>query len=163
MSAQGQTRTSADVCGTSASPPIADMPGSPSDVAEGPRPCENSSAFRARRRMAEKLRIMKLNHPAQIRLDTVLENCIFYVLPMYEFSHSLGQEPTSRSSGQSVERHGRPKLGVIHAHEIISRINVSRPAEEELIEGFESTWTQRINDTSKCDIYEESLSARNRY
>jgi hypothetical protein len=38
------------------------------------------------------LRIMKLNHPAQIRLDTVLENCIFYVLPMYEFSHSLGQK-----------------------------------------------------------------------
>jgi len=32
-----QTRTSAYVCGTSASPPKADMPGSPSDVAEGPK------------------------------------------------------------------------------------------------------------------------------
>jgi hypothetical protein len=32
---------------------------------------------------------MKLNHPAQIRLDTVLKNCIFYISPMYEFSHSL--------------------------------------------------------------------------
>src|SRR5262245_14107103 len=32
----GQTRTSADVCSTTATPPIADMPGSPSDVAEGP-------------------------------------------------------------------------------------------------------------------------------
>jgi hypothetical protein len=29
---------SADVCGTTASPPEADMPGSPSDVAEGPGP-----------------------------------------------------------------------------------------------------------------------------
>ena len=37
---------------------------------------------------------MKLNHPAQIRLDTVLENCIFYISPMYEFSHGLGQKPT---------------------------------------------------------------------
>jgi hypothetical protein len=32
----GQTRTSAEVCGTSASPAKPDMPGSPSDVAEGP-------------------------------------------------------------------------------------------------------------------------------
>jgi hypothetical protein len=36
MTALGQTRTSADVCGTTASPPKADMPGSSSDVAEGP-------------------------------------------------------------------------------------------------------------------------------
>src|SRR5262249_48815593 len=35
-SAQGQTRTSADVCHTTASPSEADMPGSPSDVAEVP-------------------------------------------------------------------------------------------------------------------------------
>ena len=39
--------------------------------------CENSSALRARRNISEKLRIMKLNHSAHIRLDTVLENCIF--------------------------------------------------------------------------------------
>jgi len=34
----GQTRTSADVCDTTASPPEADMTGSPSDVAEVPHP-----------------------------------------------------------------------------------------------------------------------------
>jgi hypothetical protein len=33
---QGQARTSADVCGTSALLPKADMPDPPSDVAEGP-------------------------------------------------------------------------------------------------------------------------------
>ena len=60
-------------------------------VARGPRPCENSSAFRARRRIHEKLRIMKLNHPAQIWLDTVLERYIFDISPMYEFSHRSGQ------------------------------------------------------------------------
>src|SRR5437899_8022448 len=38
----------------------------------------------------ERLRIMKLNHTAQIRLDTLLENCIFYISAMYEFSHDLG-------------------------------------------------------------------------
>jgi len=31
---------------------------------------------------------MELNHPAQIQLDTVSENCFFYISPMYEFSHS---------------------------------------------------------------------------
>lgn len=37
---------------------------------------------------------MKLNHTAQIQLDTVLENCVFYILTMYEFSHSLDPKPT---------------------------------------------------------------------
>jgi hypothetical protein len=37
MTAVGQTRTSADIYGTTASPPKADMPGSPSEVAEGPQ------------------------------------------------------------------------------------------------------------------------------
>jgi len=36
MSEEGQTRTSAYVCDTTASPLEADMPGLPSDVAEGP-------------------------------------------------------------------------------------------------------------------------------
>src|SRR5215510_11580323 len=35
---QGQTRTSADVSDTTASPSEADMTGSPRDVAEGPKP-----------------------------------------------------------------------------------------------------------------------------
>jgi hypothetical protein len=47
--------------------------------AEGSWPCKNSSALRGRRSISEELRIMKLNHPAQIRRDTVLENCIFYI------------------------------------------------------------------------------------
>src|SRR5262245_24924255 len=34
--ALGQSRTSADVCGRTVSPPNADMTGSPRDVAEGP-------------------------------------------------------------------------------------------------------------------------------
>ncbi len=29
-----------------------------------------------------------------MRLGTVLENCIFYISPMYEFSHSLGHKAT---------------------------------------------------------------------
>jgi len=28
-------------------------------------------------------------------LDAMLENCIFYISPMYEFSHSLGQNRKS--------------------------------------------------------------------
>ena len=32
------------------------------------------------------------NHTAHGQLEAVLENCIFYIFPMYEFSHSLGQK-----------------------------------------------------------------------
>jgi hypothetical protein len=58
----------------------------------GSWPCKNSSALRGRRSISEELRIMKLNHPAQIRRDTVLENCIFYISLMYEFLHSQGHD-----------------------------------------------------------------------
>src|SRR5260370_31018480 len=56
----------------------------------GSRPCENSNARRARRNILEKLRAMRTDNAADIRLDAMLENCIFYISPMYEFSHSLG-------------------------------------------------------------------------
>jgi hypothetical protein len=59
-------------------------------VAYGSSPCENSNACRARRNILEKLRIMRTDAAADIRLDAVLENCVFYISPMYEFSHSLG-------------------------------------------------------------------------
>src|SRR5215470_15099556 len=58
-------------------------------------PRENCSGLRGRRSISEKLRNTKLNHSAQIRLDTMLENCIFYISPMYEFSRSQGQTRTS--------------------------------------------------------------------
>ena len=59
-----------------------------------PRPCENSSARHARRNILEKLRVMRTDNAVDIRLDAMLENCIFYISSMYEFSHSLGQKQT---------------------------------------------------------------------
>jgi hypothetical protein len=53
------------------------------------RPCENSNARRARRNILEKLRVMRIDNAADIRLDAMLENFIFYISRMYEFSHSL--------------------------------------------------------------------------
>jgi len=53
--------------------------------------CENSSARRARRNISKKLRNMESNRAACTMLDTLSENCIFYISPMYEFSHRLGQ------------------------------------------------------------------------
>ena len=64
---------------------------------------------------------------------------------------------------ESIERQGRSKLIVIHACEIISRINIPRPAEEELLEGLESAGPQRINDATKGDLYEKLIRARNGY
>jgi hypothetical protein len=60
----------------------------------GSRLCENSSARRARRNISKKLRIMESNHAARPMFGTLLENCIFYILPMYEFLHSQGQQRT---------------------------------------------------------------------
>ena len=65
------------------------------EVRFGPRPFENSNARRARRNILKKLRIMTTDNAADIRLDAMLENCIFYISPMYEFSHSLAHNPTA--------------------------------------------------------------------
>ena len=64
----------------------------PTYVGRGSWSCENSSALRERRNISVKLGIMRTHHAADIRLDAPLENCIFYISPMYEFSHSLGQK-----------------------------------------------------------------------
>jgi hypothetical protein len=37
---------------------------------------------------------MRTDYAADTRLDTMLENCIFYIFRMYEFSDSLVQERT---------------------------------------------------------------------
>src|SRR5262249_866661 len=55
------------------------------------------------RNISKKLRIMESNDAARAMFDTLLENYIFYISPMYEFLHSQGQklhkrpEPGGRS------------------------------------------------------------------
>ena len=61
------------------------------DVRDGSWACKNSNARRARRNILEKLRVMRIDDSADMRLDAVLENGIFYIFPMYEFLHSLAQ------------------------------------------------------------------------
>ena len=60
----------------------------------GPRLCENSKARRERRIIVEKFRVMRTDNAADIWLDAMLENCIFYISRMYEFSHSLDPKRT---------------------------------------------------------------------
>jgi len=50
---------------------------------------------------------MKINHLARIRLDTVLENCIFYISTMYEFSHNQDPEQTLKTPTQWRGRYDR--------------------------------------------------------
>src|SRR5262245_42341482 len=45
--------------------------------------CENSSDRRARRNISKKLRTMESNHAAPMMFDTLSENCLFYISPMY--------------------------------------------------------------------------------
>ena len=58
--------------------------------------CENSSARRARRNISKKLRTMESNRAPRTMFDTLLENCIFYISQLYEFSHRLGTKQTCR-------------------------------------------------------------------
>jgi hypothetical protein len=74
----------------------------PYEVRFGSWSCENSGTRRARRNISEKLRIMKPNHTAHMRLDAVLENCIFYISPLYEFSHSQGHSRPGRACSRSA-------------------------------------------------------------
>ena len=60
------------------------------NVRVGSWPRKNSNARRARRNILEKLRIIRTDAAADIPLGAALENCIFYICPMYEFLHSLG-------------------------------------------------------------------------
>jgi hypothetical protein len=39
---------------------------------------------------------MRTDNAADIRLNAMLGNCIFYISPMYEFSHSLDPKRTSQ-------------------------------------------------------------------
>src|SRR5438552_15587413 len=66
-------------------------------VAYGSWSCKNANARHARRNILEKLRVIRIDDSADMRLDAVLENCIFYIFPMYEFLHSLVRIPTFAS------------------------------------------------------------------
>ena len=50
--------------------------------------------FDALRRIFEKSRIIRNIDAVEIRLYAMLEILIFYISPMYEFSHSLVRKPT---------------------------------------------------------------------
>jgi hypothetical protein len=65
--------------------------------------CENFNVRRARRSIFEKLRDMRTDNAADIRLNAMLGNCIFSISPMYEFSHSLDPKQTSLRSLSTSE------------------------------------------------------------
>src|SRR5262249_41682804 len=71
----------------------------PRYVSYGSWLCENSSARRARRNNSKELRTMESKRAPRTVFDTLLENCIFYIAQLYEFSHRLGQEQTSPAIG----------------------------------------------------------------
>jgi hypothetical protein len=63
----------------------------------------------------------------------------------------------SEKAGRSIEPQGRSVFVVIHAREVVSGINVSRPPEEELLECHERARAQRINDAAESDLYKKPL------
>jgi hypothetical protein len=63
-----------------------------SNVRFGSWLCEKSSSCRAHGMILAQLPSGELNHTVRLMHDTGLENRIFYISAMYEFSHSLGHE-----------------------------------------------------------------------
>src|SRR5829696_7781013 len=61
----------------------------------GSWPCKNSVVRLTRRNISKKLRSTESNHIAYARLGSLLENGIFYISSMYEFSHSQGHNRTT--------------------------------------------------------------------
>src|SRR6516225_10428174 len=80
----------------------------PAYVSFGSWLCENSSARRARRNISKKLRTMESKRAPRTVFDTLLENCIFYISQLYEFSHRLGQY---QSFGDVRSMSGLPESG----------------------------------------------------
>ena len=72
--------------------------------------------------------------------------------------HSVSR-PQAAPPSPSVERQRRAVLGVAHACEIVSGIDVPRPAEEELLEGLHRPGSQRMTDTAKGDSRTKWLRA----
>jgi hypothetical protein len=58
-----------------------------------------------------------------------------------------------RCPKQSIEPQGRAKLFIIHAGKIVSRINITCQAKEEILECSGSARTLRINHATKGDLY----------
>src|ERR1035437_3607747 len=63
----------------------------------------------ARRNIFDKLRVIRTDNTADIRLDAMLENYIFYISRMYEVSHSLGQKRTNHAGPKSTFVRSCPK------------------------------------------------------
>ena len=66
------------------------------NVRDGSWLCENTGARATRRNISEQLHLRESNHTAHARFDALLEDCVFYILRMYEFLHSQGQTRPSR-------------------------------------------------------------------
>src|SRR5215813_4094385 len=70
---------------------MSDVTGRP-DVSYGSWLCENSSERWYVEVSRTKWCITESNRAVLIQFDGALENCVFYILPVYEFSHSQGQQ-----------------------------------------------------------------------
>ena len=84
---------------------------------------------------------MRIDDSADMRLDAVLENCIFYIFQMYEFLHSLGQQRTSSPatvlSGSIIRfatiTWGMNRTAVVYALISAALFGVSTPAAKMLV------------------------------
>src|SRR5476649_1599031 len=62
-----------------------------------------------------------------------------------------------------IERQSRSILILAHTRQIIAGIDVSCPAEEELLECLGGTCTQRVNYSAKGDLHKKLFCSRDRY
>jgi hypothetical protein len=119
------------------------------EVRSGSCLCENSSGRVTRRNISEQLHPRESNHTAHARFDALRENCVFYILRMYEFLHNQGQTRRSKQ----------------HHYSISSSARTTRHVEAECLGGFEIdcegvTARRRVAGQFECAPYENRADAR---
>src|SRR5262245_37305297 len=116
-SSGGAKAPSAIVTDTSALLPWAARKRTFQNRRSGPRPCENVSTCRERRTSPLDCASAESIHTAHAPLKVLLENCIFHISPMYEFSHSLGpSRPCLKNSCPQGPESGRTIMPVIRGN-----------------------------------------------
>ena len=90
------------------------------------RPCVNSSARRLCRNIFYKLHIMRTNDAADIRFHASSENCIFYISPISDFSHSLREAVFLFLTSRRRYRHGSRRVLAFYAGRPVRRLKCPR-------------------------------------
>jgi hypothetical protein len=100
----------------------------------------------------------KSNHTAHARFDALLENCVFYILRMYEFLHRVGQKsvirrcrlnvPVTPGSGHAADMPDRLVRAKTGREQSQQEIPATRSPRRRLRAGRRKSWADCSRDVA---------------